>query len=384
MSGMIGVELGAERVRAVVRARSGKLRTFELPFTPDRLDDMVSQLSTAVGDVRGIGIAIGLAHLHVKQVKLPPVPHAARRQMLTVEPERWFTVPQGALTAVSLTPDGDIALGADGAWVDACVRAFSAWGDVERVEAAPTALARALNAAGHRAAGAALDAGVGEVGAIETRDGVLRTVRRARASDLAAAPVSPPLAKDLDPAFNVALGAVLGFDGAIDTMLLTPTLERAFQRAQRRHVAVWATAAVVAVCASIWAAGMSRERQLTALEQELAVARRASRSGAALSVQALRIDRELAAISTSSASRADVVAALAALGARLPLEAVAQRVRVVGGEWQVEGNAKTAAAVLAAFAAEPRFERVRFLAPSNRFREGADDRETFAIAFALR
>jgi hypothetical protein len=98
----------------------------------------------------------------------------------------------------------------------------------------------------------------------------------------------------------------------------------------------------------------------------------------------MRIDRELAAISTSSTSRADVVAALAALGSRLPLEAVAQRVRVVGNEWQVEGNAKTASAVLAAFAAEPRFERVRFLAPSNRFRDGTEDRETFAIAFALR
>ena len=108
MSGMIGVELGAERVRAVVRARSGALRTYEVAYTPDRLDDMVAQLSAAVGDVRGIGLTIGLAHLHVKQVKLPPVPHAARRQMLSVEPERFFAVPQGASTAVSLTADGTL------------------------------------------------------------------------------------------------------------------------------------------------------------------------------------------------------------------------------------------------------------------------------------
>jgi hypothetical protein len=57
---------------------------------------------------------------------------------------------------------------------------------------------------------------------------------------------------------------------------------------------------------------------------------------------------------------------------------------MVGNEWQVEGNATTASAVLAAFAAEPGFEKVRFLAPSNRFRDGADDRETFAIAFVVR
>ncbi|MDZ7631064.1 MAG: hypothetical protein U5K74_06890 [Gemmatimonadaceae bacterium] len=87
---------------------------FELPFAPDRVDEMVAQLAAAAGAVRGIGLAIGLAHLHVKQVKLPPVAHGARRQMLTVEPERWFAVPQGAPTAVSLTAAGDIALGADG------------------------------------------------------------------------------------------------------------------------------------------------------------------------------------------------------------------------------------------------------------------------------
>ncbi|MDZ7631063.1 MAG: hypothetical protein U5K74_06885 [Gemmatimonadaceae bacterium] len=245
-------------------------------------------------------------------------------------------------------------------------------------------MARALVAAGHATTTAALDAGIGEVGSIETKDGALRSVRRARASDLAASPVSPPLAKDLDPAFSVALGAALAFDGDIDAMLLTPTLERGYVAAQRRQVLGWATAAVVAVCASIWAAGLSRERLLTALERELAASRASAAIGLQLSSQAMSIDRELAAIASTSTSRADVVAAMAALGARLPVAAVAQRVRVVGNEWQVEGNAETAAAVLAALAAEPTFERVRFLAPSNRFREGAEDRETFAIAFALR
>ncbi len=384
MSGVVGIEIGAERVRAVVRSRAGRLRTYELPFVPERLDEMVTQLSTAAGDVRGIGLAIGLAHLHVKQVKLPPVAHAARRQMLTVEPERWFAVQPGASTAVALTPDADLALAADGSLVDACVRALSRWSTVRRVEPAPMALARALIAAGHTATSAALDAGSGEVGAIEMKDGVLRGIRRARASDLAAAPASPSLAKDLDPAFGVALGAVLGFDGTIDTMLLTPWLERGFVSEQRRRLLAWATATVVAVGAAGWAAGASRDRLLSSLESELVAARRASTTGVELSSRAMAIDRELAAISTTTATRPDVVAAMAALGARLPAAAVAQRVRVVGNEWQVEGNAQTAAAVLAALAAEPAFGKVRFLAPSNRFRDGAVDRETFAIAFAFR
>lgn len=381
---MVGVEIGAERVRAVVRSRRGTLRTYELPFTPDRLDDMVSQLALAAGDVRGIGLAIGLARLHVKQVKLPPVPHAARRQMLGVEPERWFAVAKGAPTAVALSADGDIALGADGALVDACVRAFSKWSQVRRVEAAPFALARALRAAGHATAIAALDAAPGEVGAIEVSGGQLSGVRRARASDLAASPVAPPLSNGLDPAFNVALGAAIEFDASIETMLLTPALERGFIGAQRRRVMTWAAAAMASVVVAVWAAGVSRDRLLTALETELAAARTASEAGATLSMRAMAIDRELAAISATTASRADVVAAMAALGARLPREAVAQRVRVVANEWQIEGNATTAAAVLTALAAEPRFERVRFLAPSNRFRDGTGDRETFAIAFALR
>ena len=384
MSGVVGVEIGAQRVRAVVRGRGGALRTFEISFAPDRLDEMVAQLASAAGDVRSIGLAIGLAHLHVKQVKLPPVAQDARRKMLTVEPERWFAVAAGAPTAVSLTDTGEIALGADGALVDACATAFAKWAPVQRVEAAPLALARALRAAGHRTATAALDAGIGEVGLIETADGVLRTVRRARAADLAASPKSPPTASGLDPAFSVALGAAIGFDGAVDAMLLTPALERRFVNAQRRTLGGWAAAAAVALFAIVWAAGVSRDRQLTALDIELVSARAEATNGSALALRAMSIDRELAAISTTTSARPDVLSALAALGVRLPVEAVAQRVRVVGTEWQVEGNAKTAATVLAALAAEPRFEKVRFLAPSNRFREGTVDRETFAIAFAIR
>ena len=109
MSGLAGIEIGRERMRAVVRSRGGTLHTYEMPCATERLEEVVAQLSAAAGDVRAIGLAIGLAHLHVKQVKLPPVAHAARKQMLTVEPERWFAVAQGSPTAVSLTPGGDIA-----------------------------------------------------------------------------------------------------------------------------------------------------------------------------------------------------------------------------------------------------------------------------------
>jgi hypothetical protein len=192
------------------------------------------------------------------------------------------------------------------------------------------------------------------------------------------------VADGLEPTFSAALGAALGLDGTLDEMLLTPALEHAFVAAVRRRLVTWSIAAVATVCIAIGAAGVSRDRLLSALEAELSTARRSARAGSNLAVRTLLIDREMAAITTTTAARPDVLTALAQLGVRLPVEAVAQRVRMVGAEWQVEGNAKTAAAVLAALAAEPRFEKVRFLAPSNRFRDGTDDRETFAIAFALR
>jgi hypothetical protein len=384
VSRTVGIEIGADRMRAVVTGSGDTARTFDVPFTIERVDDVVAQLKTSIGSVRGIGLAIGLAHLHVKQVSLPPVGAAERRRMLGVEPERWFAVPSGSLTAVSLTATGDIALGADGAFVEACVAAFSAWGNVARVEAAPVALARALREEGTNNATAALDAGTGEIGQIEMRDGTLRSVRRARATDLQSPALRSAREGNIDRAFTVALGASLGMDGALDEMLLTPSLERGFVAAQRRRVVIWGAAAAIAVCSAMWAAGVSRDRLRAALETELASSRRIAEPGTMIANRAMALDREVDAIAATTSARPDVLGALAALGVRLPVEAVAQRVRVSGAEWQIEGNAAKATAVLAALAAEPRFERVRFLAPSNRFRDGTQERETFAIAFAVR
>jgi len=384
VSRLIGIEIGAERLRAVVRRGRAALQTFERPFGVDDLHGAVAELRALAGDVDGIGLAIGLAHLHVKQVKLPPVTHLARRQMLMVEPERWFAVPSGAPTAIALDTAGVVALGADGAFVDACVEAFGAWAPVQRIEAAPMALVRALVAAGHATGTGTLDAGPGELGLVQLDAGVLRSVRRVRAADLATELPAMLSVPDVDGAHAVALGAALAFDGTIDSMLLTPSLERGFVAAERRRFMTCSLAAMAAVCVAVLSLGVSRDRLLGTLTTELTVARDAAAEGSASVTRALSIDRELAAITTTAANRGDALASLAALGARLPVEAVAQRVRMVGSEWQIEGNATTASAVLAALAAESRFEQVRFLAPSNRFRDGTDDRETFAIAFVVR
>ena len=384
MTRTLGVEIGATRLRAVLHSGRGTPAVFDLPWHLDRLDEVVAELTALVGDVTGIGIAIGLAHLHVKQVTLPPVAHSARRQMLSVEPERWFALSGGAVTAIALDATGTIAMAADGVLFDACVNAFAVWAPVQRVETAPMAMLRALQAQGVTSTITTLEAGPGESGRIEVVDGALRSVRRMRAANGEMAAVAPLPTASVEPCFLPALGAALAFDGFTDAMLLTPALEQRFIRQRQRRVMTWSAAAIAAICTAGWSIGVSRDRLLHALEAEVVSARSSAAVGTAAITRAVKLDRELAAIASTAAARSDVLTALAAVGVRLPVEAVAQRVRIVGAEWQVEGNAATASAVLAALAAESRFEKVRFLAPSNRFRDGATERETFAIAFAVR
>jgi hypothetical protein len=381
---MIGIEIGVGRVRAVVRGRRGASQTFDVPWTTDALDTAVSELQARVGDAASIALSFGLGHLHVKQVKLPPVTHAARRQMLMVEPDRWFANANSDSTAIALDADGGLALAADGDFVEACVTAFSRWAPVLRVEAAPMSVARAFRWAGVNGAYAVLDASPGEVGIVQVDDGALRMVRRVRLSDNAPSMHGATEVPGVETPFVTAFGATLPADTVTGTQLLTVALEHGFASVRQRRTAAWSVAALAAVCTAVWSLGVSRERTLDAIGSAVADARAAAAPGQAAVARTLLIDREMAAISTTVSSRVDALAALASIGARLPDEAVAQRVRMAGNEWQVEGNAATASAVLAALAAEPRFERVRFLAPSNRFRDGTEDRETFAIAFAVR
>ncbi len=384
MSRVVGIEIGDTRLRAVIRQGRRAPQTFELPFDPELLDAAVAELEALVGDVTQISLAIGLAHLHVKQVKLPPVARDARRQMLMVEPERWFAMAAGRDVAISLSDDGTLAHAADGQFVEASVRAFSRWAPVRRVEVAPEAVLRAFVLAGVHNACTTVDASAGEVGIVQLVKGALCSVRRIRGADADMDAMALTTLPDVAPAWIVAHGAALASDDEIATMLLTTGLERRFAGVQQRRLAGWSLAAIAAACTAVWSLGVSRDRMLDALDVEVSAARRESAAGQAAVQRAQTIDRELAAIATTTSGRTDALAALASLGAKLPVEAVAQRVRMVGNEWQVEGNAATASAVLAALAGEPRFDKVRFLAPSNRFRDGTEDRETFAIAFAVR
>jgi hypothetical protein len=380
-----GVEVGATHLRVFVARGGAAPMTFETPWQRGSIDDAVDAISAKCGAVTSVHLAIGLAHLSVAQVSLPPVGDEAQRQMLLLEPDRWFPVSVDAALAVARVAETGVTFAADAAFVEDCVAAFETWAPVRRIDAAPVAIARASVAIREPNARIGLEASAGEIGDVELRDGVVSQVRRRRIGATDAVPIQNHLLRSVaDEQYAVAYGVTLPTAPEASDGLFTAELQRRFTTRSRRTLSAWIAAAVLAIAASLWAADRSRETTLATLEGAITSERVAAAPGMTALTQALSIDRELRAVRTTVADRDDILSAMAAIGARLPLDAVAQRVRLVGTEWQIEGNAKTAATVLARLASESRFENVRFLAPSSRFRDGTTDRETFAIAFSLR
>jgi hypothetical protein len=58
--------------------------------------------------------------------------------------------------------------------------------------------------------------------------------------------------------------------------------------------------------------------------------------------------------------------------------------RADGDKWQIDGTAQDAGALIPALAADRRFDDVRFLSASSRFRENGRAYETFSIGFHAR
>jgi len=368
----VGLELGAEVVRAVLQPRRGDAITREYGWSPERATDCVERIVADLGSGHTVALAVGLAHLSVQRVTLPPSPPATLRQMLRIEPDRWFPLASDGELAVAVAAHGTLAFACDGVALQRWVSACGALGTVISVEPAPVALARTL-----RRDGSAVLDDEQAPGWVEVREGTLTTVRRGGCGE---AP-SDAIGSD---AFQVAHGAATVSRATDETQLRTTDMERQATARARQRLLAWSVTALAAVIVAIWSLGISRDRTLAALDVALVEARAAAVTGRASLDRAFALDREADAIVALRADRPDDARALAALGTRLPRAAVAQRVRVDGREWQVDGNAVTAAAVLQSLAAEPTFGKVRFLAPSTRYQEAAGNRETWSIGFTLR
>ena len=174
MSDRLGLEITRTHVRAVALAAWGNRprAAAEVPWDAEHPAAAVALLSSRFGRVGRIALSLGLDYLHVKHVDLPPALPRVRRQMIAVEPDRFFPV-QDERVAVGL--HGAMAFAMDQMLLDRWVEALESWAPIESIEAAPVTIARALGPSIDGTFTFAL--GDGDLGVIELRKGVLTAAR---------------------------------------------------------------------------------------------------------------------------------------------------------------------------------------------------------------
>jgi hypothetical protein len=382
VSDRVGVELALDSVRAVAleRWRKAPRAAIELSWNPARPADAVAALRQALGPTSRIALSVGLGFLHIKQAKLPPAPIAERRRILALEPDRFFPVQDQAL-AVSLANDDNLAFAIDADQLERWVSAFEAWAPVEVIEPAPLSIARAL---GPRASGTfAIAAGPDEQGVIEVQHGRVRAARRMFGNGEAQA-ASLPATTGVAASHLAAYGAVLGMADPLDAMLLTDSQTARLRTRRLRRVVTAAVVCAIAFVLAIWSVDSSRQKRLDRIRQEIVALTPNAREAIDLRDRLAATEREASAITQLAAQRPDPLPVLAALGAQLPAGATVLNIRSNGRDWQIEGRASDAAAIVPLLDRDERFDDVRFLSASSRFREGGRTYETFSIAFRVR
>jgi hypothetical protein len=428
---VVGVELCTDVVRAVAldRWRAAPRKTLEIEWDPSHPAELVSLLRQQLGPANRIALCVGLGFLHVKQVKLPPAPPAERKRILTLEPDRFFPVRDQAV-AVSLADarssgraasgrlrsaaesqplragarssgraasgrlrsaaesqprragDASFAFAMDAELLERWTLAFEDWAPVESVEAAPLSLARALGNAGVQGH-FLLPAGREEWGVVELDGGQIRSARRVAAAAGAPEGRDVPGLDGVRGGFTCALGAARGVDTAIEQMLLTDAHAVRVRQRRLRRLSMTVAACVFACGLSLWAVDRSRERTLERIREELAVVTRIAQPAVELRDRLAAMDRESAAIQELARRRSDPLRVIAALSQRMPAGATVLSVKSNGDDWQIDGTAADAAAIVPLLAADDRFQDVRFLSASTSFQESNRTYETFSIAFRV-
>src|SRR2546427_500323 len=92
--GSLGIELGARALRGV-RLEGWyrpQARVVEVEWDPDNPTEAVGALRQHLGPAQRVAMTLDLPLLFVKQVKLPPLSEAEKRNILRLEPERFFAV----------------------------------------------------------------------------------------------------------------------------------------------------------------------------------------------------------------------------------------------------------------------------------------------------
>jgi hypothetical protein len=386
VSGRAGVELTPSAVRLVRLAPfTGRVtQTVEVPWDPSRPDEAVLALRARLGSPRSISLAVGLGFIEVTRLEVPPVAPAERARIVELEPDRYFAAASREALAVTVAPDEPLAFGVPASLVESWIAAFETWAPVDWVEPSPIALARIL---GKQSDGVyVVEAAGGESGWLQLAHGRLTSVRRTldKGAVNDARPI--PATGSVPAQFAAALGAARWRSpGARAVPALAPDAWRRQLASRRRAiVAINVLVAVAAIVFATWTADRWRVRTLVAIEAQIAqVESRGALADTAL--QRLR-SREMEArtIREVAMARPDPHGALAAISAALPREATVLSARASGNDWQIDGTTTDASALVPLLDRQERFDSVRFLSASSRYREANRSYETFSIAFRFR
>src|SRR5436309_8088453 len=108
MMARLGVELGARALRGVqldgwLRPRA---RAVEIECDPANPAEAVEALRQHLGPARRIAVALDMPLLFIKQVKLPPLSELEKRDILRLEPERFFAVRAEEMVPAVRSDDG--------------------------------------------------------------------------------------------------------------------------------------------------------------------------------------------------------------------------------------------------------------------------------------
>ncbi len=386
MSGRAGVELAPGVLRVVRLAPFTRhvTQTIEIPWDPQRPADSIAVLRSKAGRPRSVSLAVGLGFLQVMRVDLPPVAPRERARIIELEPDRYFAAATRESLVTTVAPDAPLAFGASSSMVAAWIAAFETWAPVESIEPAPIAVARAL--AGQRDGAWRIEAADGETGLLQIERGQIASVRRARDAAAATNARAVPAIGGTPAPFAAALGAARWQpQHARGAPSLAPDdWRRRLSTRRRAAIATGAIAATAAIVFAVWAADRWRQRTLDALDERVAlVEAQAAPADTALRMLRSR-EAEAATIQEIAATRADPFSALAAISAALPREANVLSARANGNDWQIDGTTSDASTLVPLLDRQERFDSVRFLSASSRYRQANRSYETFSIALRFR
>ncbi|MEJ2184667.1 MAG: PilN domain-containing protein [Gemmatimonadota bacterium] len=407
-----GLEIGPDALRAV-RLGRGSAGTFEVEWDPDLPGPGVARLAAAMGRVGLVTAAIHPSLLRVRRLKLPPLSVRERRRALEMEPDRHFAFLDEALV-FSLPGDTGLVFAASRARVEAWLEALAELGPVLRLEPSAVASGRTL-----RAAGAPRDAEVWRLdvdGGAEWcvyRDGRLQEARRVFGQGPAVLeavsdgreplptfvdPWPPPagLAGDaadlrplpeyrgVSPRFLAAYGAALEPERDWEQGFLTEPFRRRLvrRRAMRTTGGVLAMVAAIVFLVLSWSA--YRQRVEASLDAKLVELRDQAAPVLELRAEAVALARSLGELDRLQATRPDVLGTLRALSTSLPADAWIRRLSASGQDWQIEGSADNAAALIPLLERHPLIEDVRFVGATTRIERNDDAYDTFILAFRSR